>query len=303
MKSRKRRIRYSIRTAICLLLFFALIFTPWAFFSRTAALKKVDELLLRKRDKFTDALNLTYYSVAANSSRMAYWTGFHDERYRYTDPDGDTYSLESLSLSGNSYAFEVYGDEVYGFAPFYDTYGLETSETSSLNQVFIDEMKTLHLSSLDSEENLMGMVSGYRYLVTKVKIEMISFATSDVGEEREEDSLSWELYILLTEEEAPYLKDWEADMEKNALALLITLLSCTSLLFFLEEKNGVKGFFMTPKADDPKTETEAESCEENVEFMSSSAAKALLSELDQAERMTGENGYTRQIRDEISKYL
>ena len=317
MMSKVRRIRYSIRAAICLLVLFALILAPLTFFSRKAALKKADDLLLRRRDKLTDSLRVAVHSEVewANdyTSSMSSWSESKGEKYRYTDPDGDIYSIEELVFSGNNYAFETDGMDIFNFSSFnfsslnfgYYVYGFNVPEDDPLTSNFITEMKTKisDLSSLGFEEDLMGSVSGYRYLVTKAEVEVFYTDIQPGDDKPTEEHRTEDRYMLLTVEEAPFLEEWKADMEKNVLALLITLLVCTSIIFVVEEKKGVKGIFMTPKKDDPKKETTGEPCEENVEFMSPSAAKALLAELDQVEKMTGENGYTRQIRDEIKKYL
>ena len=317
MMSKVRRIRYSIRAAICLLVLFALILAPLTFFSRKAALKKADDLLLRRKDKLTDSLRVAVHSEVewANdyTSSMSSWSESKGEKYRYTDPDGDIYSIEELVFSGNNYAFETDGMDIFNFSSFnfsslyfgYYVYGFNVPEEDPLASNFIAEMKTKisDLSSLGFEEDLMGSVSGYRYLVTKAEVEVFYTDIQPGDDKPTEEHWTEDRYMLLTVEETPFLKEWKADMEKNVLALLITLLVCTSIIFVVEEKKGVKGIFMTPEKDDPKKETTGEPCEENVEFMSPSAAKALLAELDQVEKMTGENGYTRQIRDEIKKYL
>lgn len=317
MMSKVRRIRYSIRAAICLLVLFALILAPLTFFSRKAALKKADDLLLRRRDKLTDSLRVAVHSEVEwendYTSSMSSWSESKGEKYRYTDPDGDIYSIEELVFSGNNYAFETDGMDIFNFSSFnfsslnfgYYVYGFNVPEEDPLVSNFIAEMKTKisDLSSLGFEEDLMGSVSGYRYLVTKAEVEVFYSEIMPGDDKPTEEHRTEDRYMLLTVEETPFLKEWKADMEKNVLALLITLLVCTSIIFVVEEKKGVKGIFMTPEKDDPKKETTGEPCEENVEFMSPSAAKALLAELDQVEKMTGENGYTRQIRDEIKKYL
>ena len=317
MMSKVRRIRYSIRAAICLLVLFALILAPLTFFSRKAALKKADDLLLRRRDKLTDSLRVAVHSEVEwendYTSSMSSWSESKGEKYRYTDPDGDIYSIEELVFSGNNYAFETDGMDIINFSSFnfsslnfgYYVFGFNVPEDDPLASNFIVEMKTKisDLSSLGFEEDLMGSVSGYRYLVTKAEVEVFYSDIMPGDDKPSEEHWTEDRYMLLTVEETPFLKEWKADMEKNVLALLITLLVCTSIIFVVEEKKGVKGIFMTPEKDDPKKETTGEPCEENVEFMSPSAAKALLAELDQVEKMTGENGYTRQIRNEIKKYL
>lgn len=311
MMSKVRRIRYSIRAAICLLVLFALILAPWAFFSRKAALKKADDLLLRRRDKLTDSLRITVHTEVEwtndYASSMSSWTEPKGDKYRYTDPDGDTYGIEELVFSGNNYVFETDGISIFDFSSLnygYYVYGFDMPEDNEIANTFIEEMQTKisDLSSMGFEENLMGSVSGYRYLVTKAEVEVFSSDIQPGDDKPTEDHWSEDRYLLLTVEEAPFLDDWKADMEKNVLALLITLLTSVSIIFILEKIKGVKGIFVTKKENAPKGET-AETYEEAVEFMSSSAAKALLTELEQVEQKTGENGYTKQIRAEISKYL
>ena len=101
---------------------------------------------------------------------------------------------------------------------------------------------------------------------------------------------------------APFLDEWKLNVEKNALALLITLLTSFAIIFILEERVGVKGLYIEPQETTDVEETVTET-DEGREFMSSEAAKALLQDLEQAEQVMGDNGYTKQIRDEISKYL
>ena len=175
MMSKVRRIRYSIRAAICLLVLFALILAPLTFFSRKAALKKADDLLLRRRDKLTDSLRVAVHSEVewANdyTSSMSSWSESKGEKYRYTDPDGDIYSIEELVFSGNNYAFETDGMDIFNFSSFnfsslyfgYYVYGFNVPEEDPLASNFIAEMKTKisDLSSLGFEEDLMGSVSGY----------------------------------------------------------------------------------------------------------------------------------------------
>ena len=186
MMSKVRRIRYSIRAAICLLVLFALILAPLTFFSRKAALKKADDLLLRRRDKLTDSLRVAVHSEVewANdyTSSMSSWSESKGEKYRYTDPDGDIYSIEELVFSGNNYAFETDGMDIFNFSSLnfsslnfgYYVYGFSVPEDDPLASNFIAEMKTKisDLSSLGFEEDLMGSVSGYRYLVTKAEVEV-----------------------------------------------------------------------------------------------------------------------------------
>ena len=100
MTGKKRRIRFSILAAIGMFLLFALIFAPWAYFSRKATIRKVDDKLSRRREKATDFMSHTQYNeyteYSEKSSSLISWSDIDHDPYRYTDPDGDTFSIRGF---------------------------------------------------------------------------------------------------------------------------------------------------------------------------------------------------------------
>ena len=310
MKSEKRRIRYSIKAAICLLVLFAMILAPWAYFSRKAAIEKADDVLLQRREMITDNLRTTinaenYYEDDFMIRSAMVWATTPDPAYRYTDEDGDTFSIDSVSFPGYNYAFSAGWNEIFNFSYLdygFNDYGIIVQDDDAFTNAIIDEMRSLNLEGLNTEENLMGEVSGFRYLVTKASIQMHDIDHMPSSSKPIEKTWYEDRYVLLTEDTAPYLQDWKENLEKNSLALLITLLTAFSIIFILEERSGAKGFYMTPKEEEAEAAV-SEETEKEAEFMTSDAAKALLAELDSAEQAMGENGYTKQIRQEISRYL
>ena len=83
------------------------------------------------------------------TSSMSSWSESKGEKYRYTDPDGDIYSIEELVFSGNNYAFETDGMDIFNFSSFnfsslyfgYYVYGFNVPEDDPLASNFIGEMK------------------------------------------------------------------------------------------------------------------------------------------------------------------
>ena len=54
--------------------------------------------------------------ISDYTSSMSSWSESKGEKYRYTDPDGDIYSIEELVFSGNNYAFETDGMDIFNFS-------------------------------------------------------------------------------------------------------------------------------------------------------------------------------------------
>ena len=314
MKGKMRKIRFSIPAAICMLVLFALIFAPWAYFSRKATIRKVDDKLSRRREKATDFMSHTQYNeyteYSEKSSSLLSWSDLDRDPYRYTDPDGDTFSIRGfepalpsfflgcengviLSLSSMDYgAFDV-------VTPYDSMDKLYTSmfkEAESLSHE-IDDLE------LGADERIIGTVAGHRYLISKAQLKMVSTYPPTSQNSDKTEIVTYEYYYLVfCEDLAPFLDEWKLNVEKNALALLITLLTSFAIIFILEERVGVKGLYIEPQETTDVEETVTET-DEGREFMSSEAAKALLLDLEQAEQVMGDNGYTKQLRDEISKYL
>ncbi|MBO4651664.1 MAG: hypothetical protein J5653_10780 [Clostridiales bacterium] len=314
MKGKMRKIRFSIPAAICMLVLFALIFAPWAYFSRKATIRKVDDKLSRRREKATDYMSHTQYNeyteYSETSSSLLSWSDLDRDPYRYTDPDGDTFSIREfepalpsfflscengviLSLSSMEYgAFDV-------VTPYDNMDKLYTSMFKEVQNISheIDDLE------LGADERIIGTVAGHRYLISKAQVKMVStYPPTSKNPDKTEIVTYENYYLVFCEDMAPFLDEWKLNVEKNALALLITLLTSFAIIFILEERVGVKGLYIEPQETTDVEETVTET-DEGREFMSSEAAKALLQDLEQAEQVMGDNGYTKQIRDEISKYL
>ena len=312
MTGKKRRIRFSILAAIGMLLLFALIFAPWAYFSRKAVVKKIDDKLSRRREKATDFMTHTehidYLEYSDSSSVVTQSTGIDHDPYRYTDSDGETYSIREFKAAPPSFSFWYENGTFVNFGTMeYDDFyvGSVDDDLGALYADLLDEMDEIDLDSINYDDWIYGTVPGHRYLLSKGQIKVVTTypATTTLYEDNSTEEYM-DRFMVFCEDMEPYIDEWQQNMEKNLLALIITWLTAVTIIVVLEERSGAKGLYTAP-GEEEKTEAEAitEAVDEGREFMSSEAAKALLSDLEQAEQVMGDNGYTKQIRDEISKYL
>lgn len=312
MTGKKRKIRFSIPAAICMLVLFALILAPWAYFSRKAAIQKVDDKLSRRREKATDYLTHTehieYYTYSQETTSSMAWFSLEHDPNRYTDLDGDTFSIESFDPAPPSFSFSYEDDVILEFSSmeYEDFYvGSSNNNLEKLEMELLDEVSNLDLHNVGYDDRIFGTVSGNRYLLSKTQIKTVTtYPPTSKNPEPYEEVTYRDRFMVFCEDMEPFIDEWQKNMEKNLLALIITWLTAVTIIVVLEERSGAKGLYTAP-GEEEKTEAEAitEAVDEGREFMSPDAAKALLQDLEQAEQVMGDNGYTKQLRDEISKYL
>lgn len=311
MTGKMRKIRFSIPAAVCMLVLFALVMAPWAYFSRKAALQKVDDKLSRRGEKATDYMTHTehidYERYSEQSSTSIHWFDLDHDPYRYTDPDGDTFSITSFTAALPSFSFSYENDVILEFSSmeygeFY--YGSAYNNLEKLDMEMLDEVSNLDPQNIGYDDRIFGTVYGHRYLLFKSQVKTVeSYPASSENPEPYKEVTYRDRFMIFCEDTEPFLKEWKSKFEKNLLACIITCLTTFAIIFVLEERSGAKGLYIVPDEKMTEEEETPKTVDEGREFMSPEAAKALLSDLEQAEQVMGDNGYTKQIRSEISKYL
>lgn len=97
-----KKLRFSFKAGICLLLVCAFIFVPWAFTQKNKAYEKADERLLRRRDKIKSDNTSRLQEVDAFYSDLR-WEALDDfaSQYEWNSDDGDSdYSFYHIDSSG-----------------------------------------------------------------------------------------------------------------------------------------------------------------------------------------------------------
>ena len=106
MAEPKKKLRFSFKVGICLLLICAVIFVPWAYTQRKKAYTKADECLVRRRDKIK-----SYSAAQQEEIERAYedmrWTALEDYAFQQYLDGVEGYSIDS----SGGYIFHIENQE------------------------------------------------------------------------------------------------------------------------------------------------------------------------------------------------